>query len=193
MLSEKVKVTTQTQSEAAPGTTYAAKTVSLAATGVNKVLTTATDPANDEDIDLYFHLDGVSTAATGTITALAAMADGDTITIDGVTFTAETDSNDITGNEFLSVGTAATDAAALEAKIDATLNLRFTADVSGADVTITAFNPGTDGNAITLAQVGDGVTLSGATLTGGDDQLINLPYSGALTATFTFGTACDTS
>lgn len=193
MTADKVKVTTLTQSETAPGTAYTnAAKIALAAATVNKVLTTATDPDNAEDVDLYFHLDGVSTKATGTVT-VGTLVDGDKVTIDGVDFIAETDSADITGNEFLSVGTAATDATALDAKIDSTLNLRFTSGtVAGAVLPITANNAGTTDNALALAETGGNISLSDSSLNGGIDQLINLPYSGALTATFTFGTACGT-
>ncbi len=192
MTADKVKVTTQTQSEGAPGTAYT-DSGKIALSTSNIVLSTETDPDNAEDIDLYFHLDGVSTKATGTITVTTDLADGDTIVIDGITFTAESTAADIDGNEFLSTGTANTDAAALEAKLDATLNQRVTASVVAAVVTITANNGGTEANALTLAETGAGVTLSDSSLNGGIDQLINLPYSGALTSTITFGTACDSS
>ncbi len=192
MQSERVKVTTQTQSEAAPATAYTdAGKIALGASGVNVILTTATDPLEIEDIDLYFHLDGVNVKATEEITTLDAMVNGDTITIDGVVFTAESTLLNVDGNEFFTVeGTAADDAITLDAAINAASNVQFTSTVSGDVVTVQAKKGGTEGNSITLAQNGDGVTLGDTTLNNGDNAFSS-SYSGAISATFTFGTACD--
>ncbi len=124
-------------------------------------------------------------AATGTITFIAANpVAGDTITVNGVVYT-------IAGNPSTSfdvdlIGAEATEAANFAAAVNAEVpgsastfsdrtksNRYVRASVSGAVVTLTALVPGAVGNAITLAESGTGVTVSGAALTGGLDVVID--------------------
>ncbi len=195
MQAERVKVTTQTQSEGAPGTAYTdSGKIALGAATVNVILTTETDPDPAEDIDLYFHIDGVSVKASETITILAGLVDDDTITIDGVEFRADsTLANVVAANNdfFTTEGTVNTDATALAAAINAAANVQFTASASTDTVTVTAKKGGLEDNAMTLAEVGGGVTLGDSSLNNGD-EIFDSPYSGAISATYTFGTACDT-
>lgn len=112
--------------------------------------------------------------ATGTITAATVVA-GDTVTLDGNTYTAVLAADQNTNSEFTFavLGTDTLTAADLVRAI----NLResrpggggnLTADNASAVVTVTATNFGTDANLIDLAS-SDGATLavSAATLTGG--------------------------
>ncbi|PIR19821.1 MAG: hypothetical protein COV45_09210 [Deltaproteobacteria bacterium CG11_big_fil_rev_8_21_14_0_20_47_16] len=107
-------------------------------------------------------------AAGGTIT-FGIPADGDTVTVDGSLFTK------VPGppgaNEFSNIGE-------LTALIEALANVNATDD--GLIITVTAANPGTAGNSITMVSAsGAGLTLSGATLLGGSDAI-------AATGTVTF-------
>jgi hypothetical protein len=105
--------------------------------------------------------------AFGTIT-LAAMVAGDTITINGVVFTAET--SGATGNQF-NVGasdtiTAANAAKAINASVTANvLGVVFATSASNV-VTITAVQPGLQGNMNTLAISAHGAVASASTTAG---------------------------
>ncbi len=107
-------------------------------------------------------------AASGTIT-YGIPADGDTVTVDGNTFTK------VPGppgaNEFSNI-------AELTALIEALANVNATDD--GLIITVTAANAGAAGNGIILASASvGGLTLSGPTLAGGSDAV-------AATGTITF-------
>lgn len=111
-------------------------------------------------------------AATGTVTCAAAAA-ADTVTINGVAFTAVAGAAG--ANQFSIDGTDTADAAALAAAINASSTAGISGIVSatsdGAVVTVSCMVPGKVGNAITLAS-SSGVTLavSGAKLTGGSES-----------------------
>lgn len=102
--------------------------------------------------------------ATGTLT-LAAVSGAVGGIINGVTVTATASGGDI--------ASAGLVAAAINASVDPLVAPHVTASnlnasgVATAVVTLTAKNPGSCGNAVTLAASGTGVTASGARLTGG--------------------------
>lgn len=130
-------------------------------------------------------------SATGTITqSTAAPSDGDTVTIGGRVYTFKT---------ALSVGPTVIDQvlaganvtaamANLAAAINGTtgegttysvgtvINELVSASPSAGVLTLTARNPGDEGNAITLTEVGSNTAVSGATLTGGSDDPDALPF-----------------
>ena len=191
LTAEQVRFEVVTDGTAAPASTYASKTA-LGAETVNTVLTTASDPNNN--VDIYFHFNGVNDDATGTIELLAGIVDGDTIVVGATTFTAETTLADVDGNEFFSDATPANDAITLRDAINAVPNTPdVTATSSSEVVTVTAKRSGSVGNAIALTESGAGVTLLPAdnSLDGGLDALTNLPYDGAITTTMTFTADCD--
>lgn len=110
--------------------------------------------------------------ATGTVTC-ASIADSDTVTINGVAFTAQDASPG--ANEFLQTGDDTADAAALAAAINASASAGIsgivTATSSGAVVTVSAAVPGKIGNAITLASSnGTRAAVSAARLAGGSES-----------------------
>lgn len=103
--------------------------------------------------------------ATGTVT-FSSIAAGDTVVIGGVTFTG---SNTPSGTSQFLTGTTDTASAASLASVigqNTTANKLVTAVSSGAVTTLTAVQPGTSGNFITLTISAHG-SVSGATLTGG--------------------------
>lgn len=111
-------------------------------------------------------------AATGTATFSTAVATN-TLTVNGVTFTAV--ASGATGNQF-NIGaddtaSAANLAAAINASTSPAVKGSVTASSALGVVTITARAPGTGGNAITLAETGDGITVSGEVLSGGFNAL----------------------
>ena len=185
MLAEQVRYAIETDGTGNAGVAYATK-VALGVDSANAILTSTTDPDEANDIELYLHLSGVNTAATGTITVLAGLVTGDTITVGDDTFIGDTD--------FVVTGTEATDATNLAAAINAiSVTPQVTATTDGVDVIVTAIKLGFSGDALELTETGGGVTLlpNDNSLDGGDENLIALPYSGALTSSLTFGTACD--
>ncbi len=197
-LAEDVHYDIVTDGTADPADTYATK-AELGAISTNVVLTTTTDPDEDNDIQVYFHFSGVNTDATGTAT-LVAVADGEQIIIGGQTYTAEDDGLALAVGEFATEATPGDDnnqdATNLAAAINAIVNNpEVTASAGTNVVTITAVKAGFSGNALAFSEAESTITLdqAGGFLTGGDEKLINLPYSGALSATLTFGTACDSS
>lgn len=110
--------------------------------------------------------------ATGTVTC-ASIADSDTVTINGIAFTAQDASPG--ANEFLQTGDDTADAAALAAAINASTTAGIvgivTATSSGAVVTVSAAVPGKIGNAITLASSnGTRAAVSAARLSGGSES-----------------------
>lgn len=191
LTAEQVHYEVVTDGGSAPSSTYASKDA-LGAETVNTVLTTASDPS--ENIDIYFHFNGVNDDATGTITIQAGLVSGDTIVVGGTTFTAESTLADVDGNEFFTTeGTVNDDAIALAAAINAVPNTPdVTASSSTDTVTVTAKRSGTGGNSITFTESGAGVVLLPATnvLAGGLDALANLPYAGVITSTMTFTADC---
>ncbi len=196
LLAEDVRFAVVTDGTGAPADTYSSK-AGLGASGVNTVITTESDPNNN--IDIYFQFNGVDDKATGVITLLAGLVNGDTITVGGTVFTAEATLADVdaSNNEFFTTeGTPADDAITLAAAINAVPNTPdVTAGSGGDDVTVTAKRGGASaGNDIVFTEVGGGVTLVPAdnSLDGGKDALSNLPYSGVITSTMTFTADCDT-
>lgn len=108
-------------------------------------------------------------AATGTVTITAGISAGQTVTVQGVVFTAA--ASGATGNQF-NVGAdqnaAATNlAAAINASASNAVKGSVTATAATNVVTITARQPGTNGNALTLAVSGANLSASGSTLAGG--------------------------
>ncbi len=111
-----------------------------------------------------------STAATQIITATGAATATDTITINGVNFTARASSP--AANEFVLSATVATQATNLAAAINASTTAgvaNVTATAALGVVTLTCDVPGTIGNAMTLTEAMDNLTVGGANLAGGSD------------------------
>jgi hypothetical protein len=114
---------------------------------------------------------GIDAQAKGTATFTGVGAVGDTVTINGVAFTAiAADGAAPTAAQYVLGTTAATTAANFYAQASTsnaaglqTLGLT----LNGPTVTATANAAGTAGNAYTLATTSGAVTVSGATLTGG--------------------------
>lgn len=110
---------------------------------------------------------GSKVAATGTITITDYTAlSTDTVTVDGNALVEGTDFDAETSNDVTATNLAAV--------IDAISGI--SASASGAVITITADTAGAAGNAITLAYTDGGtagLTLSGATLSGGDDTNVD--------------------
>lgn len=105
--------------------------------------------------------------AKGTITLNSNPTNGQTVVINGVTWTF---ANSAAANTTVIGGTTAATAAALAADLNASINAGIKvlwAVAAGSVVTLLAVAPGTPGNAYTLAAGSASVTLSGATLTGG--------------------------
>jgi hypothetical protein len=95
--------------------------------------------------------------ASGTIT-YGVPVNGDTVTVDGTTFTCVASAPG--ANEFSNISE-------LEALIEALDGIN--ASENGTAINITAADPGAGGNSITLSKTGSALTLSGATLAGGAD------------------------
>lgn len=108
--------------------------------------------------------------ATGTVT-FSSIAAADTVTINGVTFTASASPSG--ANQFLVTGGDTLAAAALAAKINSAtaptgiINV-VTATSNAAIITLTAVQPGLTGNAVTLAISAHG-SVSAARMAGGTD------------------------
>lgn len=109
--------------------------------------------------------DGVK--ASGTITFAANPTAEDTITVGTTTLTFK--SADPGENEVL-IGT---DVAATIDNVIAALPDSVTGSKSSGVLTITAVAVGTAGNSIALAKSGSDITVSGATLTGGVDEVVD--------------------
>ena len=127
--------------------------------------------ANTPGVNISFTNGSVtgSTYATGTVT-YGSPSDGDTLTVDGTTFTKVSASPG--ANEF-------TDDTELTTLIDALASVSATIDTGV--ITITAETIGSSGNSITLAKTGSELSLSGETLSGGYsapsiNTLVNDPY-----------------
>jgi len=115
-----------------------------------------------------FAFNHVGVQASGTITLGSNPANGDTVVVNGVTFTFRTIPVNATDVE---IGlNAAASAANLRADLAASTNDLVTVatySVSTNAVTVNFKDVGTEGNSFTLAKTGSAVTVSGATLSGG--------------------------
>jgi hypothetical protein len=135
-------------------------------------------------------------AATGTITLTSNTLNGQTVTINGQTYTFKTALTPLAYEVMIGANSAAT-ASNLKAAIngEGTVGTNYAsgtnrladviASVSGSAITVTATLPGAGGNGYTLAKSGAGITLSGATLTGGADAPSGLVNYGQSTEAFT--------
>lgn len=120
----------------------------------------------------------VAAAGTITVTSYANLVSGadDSVTINGVVFTAQVGAAVLGAGTFQAITDNDTAAESLKVQINAhaSLSSLVLATRAGAVVTITALTKGTAGNAITLAYTDNdtnvGATRSGATLTGGIDS-----------------------
>lgn len=114
------------------------------------------------------------TKASGTITIGATQpVANDTVVVNGTTFTFKVAA--AAANEVTIGATAAATAANLAAVLSAYVGQAVSAasyTVASGVVTVTYNLYGTGGNAFTLAKTGSGVTLSGATLSGGVDSTL---------------------
>lgn len=137
-----------------------------------------------------FNADDVeSTQASGnaTITSYANLVSGtaDKITIGGVEFTAQAGAATPGAGTFQAATSNNNTATSLAAQINAhaVLGLVVEAVAVGAQVNITAKSPGAGGNAVALVYTNNdaniGLTVSGATLTGGDGLFIG-PFTGVV-------------
>lgn len=137
----------------------------------------------DKSADELLKIVGASTyktgAASGTITLGSNPSAGDSVTIDGITFTFRSGTVPTDGDVLL--GTSLADTAVYltrainQAEGDGTAyngtatRPRVGASALSGVVTLTANARGAWGNTITLTKSGAGITVSGATLTGGAD------------------------
>jgi len=109
--------------------------------------------------------------ATGTITVTTQPAANDTVTVNGVAYTFKT-AGPLGPRDVLIGATPAETAANLCQKLEASVDnkvVQATYTVETNTITVTYDRYGTIGNKFTLAKTGSGITLSGATLTGGVD------------------------
>lgn len=122
-------------------------------------------------------------AATGTVTAASVVA-GDTVTINGVVFTA---TGDVAPANYFNIGASNTTAAAalvtsISASTTALIQGFVTASSDAAVVTLTAIPAGVVGNAYTLASSGATLAVSGSgRFTGGTGGL------GSSTTSYSYG------
>lgn len=109
------------------------------------------------------------TAATGTITVTTNPTAGQTVIVNGETFTFRTGSAPL-ANDVLIGAASANTASNLAAKLNASTSPKVALanyTVATATVTVTYGSKGTEGNTFTLAAGTSAATVSGATLTGG--------------------------
>ena len=128
-------------------------------------------------------------AATGTVTFSVAVASAaETVTIGGRVYTFRAAVDEI-ADEVLAGSTFTESAENLVAAINATAagsgttfgslttqNTDVRATLSGAVITLHALDAGDEGNGIALAKSGTNIAVSGATLSGGDDDADIKPY-----------------
>lgn len=124
-------------------------------------------------LEVWLALVSYSTHATGTVQVLPALpAPGDTITINGIVLTAVNAAPGV--DQFLIGADEFTTAANIASAINNVANsfdLIVSATSGGTDtVTLRAVVAGAAGNAITLAEAGAAMVVSGATFAGGVDQ-----------------------
>jgi hypothetical protein len=114
---------------------------------------------------------GVDAQASGTVTFTGIGAVGDTVTINGVAFTAIASGGDAPTAAQYVLGASALATAAnfyAQASVNNTAGLQVVGlSLNGATVTVKANAAGTAGNAYTLATTSAAATLSSATLAGG--------------------------
>ncbi len=143
-----------------------------------------------------------SVKATGLVTitnyANLLTTTADTIAVAGVVFTAQSGAATLGTATFRAATSNDATAASLAAQINAhaTANLSVVATVASAVVTITAVDYGEDGNSIALAYVdvgtgGIGATVSGAVLTGGEDDFDWIVIGGTVKTSATTGEATE--
>ena len=123
-------------------------------------------------LEVWLALVSPSLYASGSVYVDASLpAPGDTVTIDGIVLTAVSAAPGV--DEFLIGADEAATAGNIASAINDPLNSfvgTVTATADGVDtVEVRAASLGTAGNAITLAVTGSGMTVSGATLSGGVD------------------------
>jgi flagellin len=128
-------------------------------------------------------------AATGTVNFLGQPANGNTVVVDGTTYTFRTvlSSGPTVSNEVLIGATTAASVTNLQEAINGTGTLgvnvsvgtpadtHATAAANGSTLTVSAITTGAAGNAFTLASTGANITVSGATFTGGADASTSNP------------------
>ena len=164
--------------------TFGSSTYTFAATTATGTVTVSSVPTAGDTVTI-----GSSTytfaasTATGTATISSVPTAGDTVTIGSTTYTFV--ATLVNANDILFVtGSTSNSARSLQAAINAnstqcssapcygtgtTANASVTATRSGSVVTATAITTGSSGNSIALATVSGGrITLSGATLSGGN-------------------------
>lgn len=110
------------------------------------------------------------TKASGSLTVTALPAANDTITVNGTLFTFK--ANAVAATDIAIAASTSAQATAIATALAASPDSKVsgaTYTASGSTVTVTAKAQDATGNAITLASAGAGVTVSGATLTGGSD------------------------
>lgn len=173
------------------GTAYSAK-IAMNEDDTIKEMVGATNM--DKNLRVSFQTDTTATATpTGTVTAASAIV-GNTVTFNGLTYTAisgDKGADDTKFNIDTSDSATATD---LADSIDDDVRVGLYGDVTavavGDVVTITHGTAGTYGNQAPLASSGATLAVSAATLTGGAEPLENLPYDGALKMTVGFTVNC---
>ena len=120
-------------------------------------------------------------AATATVSLTGLPADGDTVDVDGTTYTFKTalSTGPTVADQVLIGSSAATAATNLAEAIDGTgtlgtnvstgttANANVSAVATGSTITLTAITAGTAGNAYTLTATGANTSVSGATFAGG--------------------------
>lgn len=120
--------------------------------------------------------------ASGTLTFNNAGAATDTLTINGVVFTAV--ASGATGNQW-NVGASATAsaaaaAAAINASASSLISGFIIASAASGVITITSSDPGQNGNCMTIAAGQVSITASGARLTGGSNGTVkSYQYGGS--------------
>lgn len=130
-------------------------------------------PIGLSNLTIIRAVEGVATAATGTLTFSGTGTADDTITINGQAITLKASA--VGTYEVTIGGTAAATAQAVKAKINAYPDI-FEVSASGdaAVLTLTAHVPGTGGNSITTTESGTGTAFGGATLSGGTGTVTEL-------------------
>lgn len=139
-------------------------------TDLQKLGTVLSGNADGRGTHVRVATNGVRASGTATFAGLPTAAQ--TITINGVAFTAR--ASGAVANEFnigaSGAATAVNLAAAINASTTAKIKNIITADVVGAVVTLTCLVPGSIGLLCTLANTLTNVSISGATLTGGSED-----------------------
>jgi hypothetical protein len=114
-----------------------------------------------------------ATNATGTVTlSSTGPADGNTVVIEGQTYTFKTTPSAATDVQISLVDNPTT-AASFATKVNANSTV-VTAVAVGSVVTLTSTSTGTASNAITLTRVGANIAVSGATLSGAVDIAVGV-------------------